>query len=97
MEHGEPGDVYNVCTGRAVSVREVAERLLAMAAHPMELVPDPALQRPVDIPVLVGDNRRLVAATGWSPHIPLETTLADVLADWRGQDGGPTTMREDRS
>jgi GDP-4-dehydro-6-deoxy-D-mannose reductase len=49
----------------------------------MRMVTDPELQRPVDIPVLVGDNHKLAAATGWSPTTPLERTLADVLADWR--------------
>lgn len=83
IHHGEAGDVYNVCSGQAVSVREIAERLLGMAHHPMRLVSEPALRRPVDIPVLVGDNSKLSQATGWSPTIPLATTLADVLADWR--------------
>lgn len=87
MEHGEAGEVYNVCSGRAVSVQEIAQLLLGMARHPMELVSDPALERPVDLPVLVGDNTRLVKATRWSPTISLETTLADVLADWRGREG----------
>jgi GDP-4-dehydro-6-deoxy-D-mannose reductase len=83
IEHGEPGEVYNVCSGQAVAVQEIAERLLAMSRRPMHLVTDPDLQRPVDIPVLVGDNSKLVTTTGWKPTIPLETTLADVLADWR--------------
>ncbi|HET6952419.1 MAG TPA: GDP-mannose 4,6-dehydratase [Acidimicrobiales bacterium] len=83
MTEGEPGGVYNVCRGRAVAVKEIAERLLAMAARPMRLVSDPDLQRPVDIPVLVGDNSAVRRATGWEPTIPLEQTLADVLADWR--------------
>ena len=77
-----------MCRGRAVSVKEIADVLLGMANRPMRLVSDPALQRPVDIPVLVGDNTRLARATGWSPTIPLEQTLADVLADWRSRLGG---------
>jgi GDP-4-dehydro-6-deoxy-D-mannose reductase len=80
---GEPGGVYNVCRGAAVSVEEIARSLLGMAARPMRLVSDPALQRPVDIPVLVGDNGELRRATGWEPTIALEQTLSDVLADWR--------------
>jgi GDP-4-dehydro-6-deoxy-D-mannose reductase len=80
VEHGGPGEVYNVCSGRAVAVQAIAELLLGMAKHPMRLVSDPELQRPVDIPVLVGE---VAAATGWAPTIALETTLADVLADWR--------------
>ena len=87
IEHGEPGEVYNVCSGRAVSVKEIADLLLGMASRPMRLVSDPTLQRPVDIPVLVGDNARLAGATGWSPTVPLEQTLADVLADWRSRFG----------
>lgn len=87
IEAGEPGGVYNVCRGTAVSVRQIAEALLGMARRPMRLVPDPALQRPVDIPVLVGDNRALRAATGWEPTIALERTLTDVLEDWRARLG----------
>lgn len=87
VERGEPGAVYNVCRGTAVSVEELAEMLLGMAARPMRLVSDPALQRPVDIPVLVGDNAALRAATGWEPTIPLARTLSDVLADWRARLG----------
>src|ERR671910_472225 len=88
VERGEPGDVYNVCSGRSVAVKEIADLLLDMAARPMRLVSDPALQRLVDIPVLVGDHTRLASATGWAPTIPLDQTLADVLADWRSRLAG---------
>jgi GDP-4-dehydro-6-deoxy-D-mannose reductase len=88
VDRGEPGGVYNVCSGRAVAVKEIADMLLGMAERPMRLVSDPELQRPVDIPVLVGDNSKLRAATGWSPTIPIEQTLADVLADWRARIAG---------
>ena len=83
VENGVAGEAYNVCSGRAVSVKELADALLGMAERPMHLVIDPGLQRPVDIPVLVGDMTRLAKATGWAPTIPLDQTLADVLADWR--------------
>lgn len=79
----EPGAVYNVCSGRALAVQGLADRLLAMASRPMRYAPDRELLRPVDVPVLLGDHRRLTAATGWQPEIPLETTLADLLDDWR--------------
>jgi GDP-4-dehydro-6-deoxy-D-mannose reductase len=85
VEHGQAGEAYNVCSGKAVSVEEIAARLLAMARHPMRLVIDADLKRPVDIPVLVGDSTKLATATGWAPTIDLDTTLADVLADWRSR------------
>jgi GDP-4-dehydro-6-deoxy-D-mannose reductase len=85
--HGTPGVVYNVCSGRDVAVSEVAERLCALAGTEVRLVTDPALVRPVDLPVLRGDCRRLAAATGWAPEIALDDTLRDVLAYWREQLG----------
>jgi GDP-4-dehydro-6-deoxy-D-mannose reductase len=82
-ERGTPGEVYNVCSGTGVSIQEIADRLLASATRPIRLVTDPELVRPVEVPRLVGSNARLRAATGWAPEIPLDTTLADVLADAR--------------
>ena len=46
-------------------------------------MPDPSLVRPVEVPVLRGDPGRLDGATGWTPEITLDQTLADVLAYWR--------------
>jgi GDP-4-dehydro-6-deoxy-D-mannose reductase len=80
VEHGEPGEVYNVCSGVGIEVREVAQRLLAMATRPLELRVDPALARPADVPALVGDPAKLIAATGWQPRHSLAATLTDLLA-----------------
>jgi GDP-4-dehydro-6-deoxy-D-mannose reductase len=77
---GVPGEAYNVCSGVDVSVETLAQRLLALAEVDLRTEEDPSLMRPVDVPVLVGDNSRLRAATGWSPQIPLDDTLRDVLA-----------------
>jgi GDP-4-dehydro-6-deoxy-D-mannose reductase len=76
---GTPGDVYNVCSGVGVAVREVAQRLLARAERPLELRVDPALARPADVPVLVGDPSKLKVATGWQPQHTLDDTLTDML------------------
>lgn len=81
---GEPGQIYNVCTGHDVVIGDLARRLLDVAGMAdLELVTDAVEARPVDVPVLRGDPSRLRAATGWEPQIPLDQTLADVVADWR--------------
>lgn len=89
VERGSPGEVYNVCSGIGRSVADIASALLIMARHAIELVPDPTLVRPVDVPRLVGDNTRLRTATGWSATIPFEDTLAAILTRWR-EDSGDT-------
>jgi GDP-4-dehydro-6-deoxy-D-mannose reductase len=86
VEKGVPGTVYNVASGQDVAISEVAEQLLSLAAADLELVTDPELVRPVDVPVLRGDAARLREATGWAPTIPLATTLADVLTSWEEAD-----------
>jgi GDP-4-dehydro-6-deoxy-D-mannose reductase len=80
---GAPGTIYNVCSGRDVSMAEVAEQLLVLAGADVVLETDPKLVRPVDVPVLRGDAGRVRETTGWEPLIPLATTLADVLSSWR--------------
>ena len=85
VEHGEAGEVYNVCTGRDLSVQQLADHLLTLATRPMRLETDPALLRPVDIPVLRGDATKLREATGWTPEIPIDQTLADLLDDQRAR------------
>jgi GDP-4-dehydro-6-deoxy-D-mannose reductase len=78
-EHGDAGEVYNVCSGIGVSIQEIADQLRAHSAAPIRLVTDPALVRPVDAPRMIGDNTRLRTITGWAPEYTLAQTLADVL------------------
>jgi GDP-4-dehydro-6-deoxy-D-mannose reductase len=82
MEHGVPGEVYNVCSGHDVSIEEVACQLLELAGVDLQLEVDPALARPVDVPVLRGDCAKLHDVTGWQPEIDFTTTLRDVLEHW---------------
>jgi GDP-4-dehydro-6-deoxy-D-mannose reductase len=83
VEGGTPGEVYNVCSGQAIAIEDLALRLLALAGADLVLETDPALVRPVDLPVLLGDPTRIRDAVGWEPVIPLDDTLRDVLTDWR--------------
>lgn len=87
VEHGEPGGVYNVCSGHDVEMGDVAARLLELAGTHLELVTDPELVRPVEVPVLRGDPALLEGTTGWKPAIPLDDTLRDVLDYWEARPG----------
>jgi GDP-4-dehydro-6-deoxy-D-mannose reductase len=80
VQRGELGDVYNVCSGRGVSSREMADQLIALSGSALRAVVDPELVRPVEVPRLVGDPTKLRAVAGWAPEIPLQQTLTDVLA-----------------
>ena len=83
MTHGRRGEVYNVCRGETIGVGELLDTLRAAAIRPIDVKVDPALFRPVDVPLLVGDRSRLEEATGWQPRIPISQTLADILEEQR--------------
>ncbi len=80
---GWPGQVYNVASGRAVSIRECLEFLRAQARVPTETALDPARVQQNDVPVQVGSAERLRRRTGWKPEISVEQSLTDLLEDWR--------------
>lgn len=82
---GEPGEVYNIASGRPRSIASIVERLVAMATIPLEVRQDPARMRPADTPVIYGDATKLIERVGWQPVIPIEQTLADTLAYWRAR------------
>ncbi|MDH4272706.1 MAG: GDP-mannose 4,6-dehydratase [Candidatus Aminicenantes bacterium] len=83
LEKGKAGEVYNVCSGTGTALRKILGVLLSSATKDVRVEQDPERLRKVDIPHLVGDNRKIRSETGWEPRIPLERTLADILDYWR--------------
>lgn len=80
-ELGRPGEIYNICSGRAVSVREILRELITIARVAVEIRDDPERKRAADTPVLFGDATKLRAETGWQPRYSLTATLRDIYAD----------------
>ena len=76
-ERGRPGEVYNVCSGVGVSVRQLATDVLLRAGMTPDISTDPSLSRTTDIPVLIGSPAKLMRDTGWTPR----KTHADIIDD----------------
>jgi GDP-4-dehydro-6-deoxy-D-mannose reductase len=74
---------YNICSGRAYSMRSLLDILLSLARVRVRVEVDSARLRPSDNPVSLGSHARLTADTGWTPVIPIEQPLADLLDYWR--------------
>jgi GDP-4-dehydro-6-deoxy-D-mannose reductase len=79
LEHGTTGAVYNVASGVGQHLGQTFTRLATLMGVDADAVTDPALARPADIPILIGDPSRLTAATGWTPAIPFDQTLRDLV------------------
>lgn len=78
LEKGEPGESYNVATGRAVPVRQVAEELVQLSGGGVEIRFDPRRERGAEIPMLVGSVDKIRRHVGWSAAIPLRESLRDL-------------------
>lgn len=83
VEKCDPGDVYNIAVGKTIRIGDMLKLLLSFSTVKVEIKEDAARMRPSDVPVLIGDNSKFVAKTGWKPEIPFEKTMEDLLNYWR--------------
>jgi GDP-4-dehydro-6-deoxy-D-mannose reductase len=83
LEKCEPGEVYNIASGKAYAIQEVLQILLSYSTVKVEIQVDPDRLRPSDVPLLLGDACKFRQATGWEPTIPFEKTMEDLLNYWR--------------
>lgn len=83
LEKGEDGEVYNIGTGKAYSMRELLDLLLGMSRVNVKVEVEAERLRPSDVPILISDSSKFRELTGWKPKIPFEQTLTDLLNYWR--------------
>ena len=85
MEKGKTGEVYNVCSGKSVLLKEILNILLSFSSKAIEIQVDSQKLRKSDISLLFGDNRKIKQELSWEPEIPLKQSLFDLLEYWRGK------------
>lgn len=78
-QRGTPGEAYNVASGTGWSVQQLLDKVLARTASHAAPFEDPTLVRPVDVPVLIGDPRKLQHATDWRAQRSLDDIIEDLL------------------
>ena len=83
VQKGKTGDVYNICSGKTVSIKEILDKLLNMSKKNIKVKQDPKRLRSSDIPVLLGNSTKFRKQTSWEQKIPFEKTLRCILDYWR--------------
>lgn len=98
MRDGRRGEIYNVCSGRAVGLSVILDFLIREASGktPISVEVDPAKFRKIDMRVQMGSNRKITEETRWLPRITIEQTLCDLLAYWRQRLAGGTRKSSGR-
>lgn len=81
---GVAGRVFNVGGSAPVSLRDLADMVVAAAgAGSYRIVPFPPDRKPIDIGSYVADDRALRLATGWAPRVDLAAGLASTVDYYR--------------
>ena len=80
---GKFGGIYNISSNYAVSVRELAEELRALAKIPVAICEEHAAVNSDAIPVQTSDNAKIRKETGWKPEIPFQQSIGEILDEQR--------------
>ena len=93
LEKGAVDTVYNVCSGRSRSIREIIEGFESVSGIKVAIDTDLEKVRSGENNEVCGSPAKLRAATGWEPQIPLETTMRDLLSYWRSSAREPKSIQ----
>jgi GDP-4-dehydro-6-deoxy-D-mannose reductase len=83
LDRGASGAAYNVASGVATPIESIVRFFVERARVPIRLEIEASRLRPSDVPVTRGDASKAAVDLGWTPRIPLERSLGDVLEEWR--------------
>jgi GDP-4-dehydro-6-deoxy-D-mannose reductase len=86
LKKGKTGEIYNVCSGKGRSLRDVLDAMLNKLSVKVELKVDEKLLRKGDIQSIIGSNKKLKSDTGWEPKISFEQSIDDLLGYWNEKD-----------
>jgi len=82
LENGRNGQIYNVCSGKGVTLKEIINYIADYLKIEVKLKVDQSLVRPNDNPVIIGNNKKIRNELGWHPKIPLRKSIADICEYW---------------
>jgi len=82
-EKGISGEIYNIGSGKSIAINEILDLILKQSKATITVEKDQSRMRPSDTPVVEADISKLVKCTGWNPEISIDTTILDVLNEWR--------------
>lgn len=83
ITEAQPGEIYNLCSGVGRRIEDILKTMIQLAGVTVQIKKDPQRMRPSDIPTLIGSHTKFTRDTDWSPKIPFEQTLKDMLNWWR--------------
>jgi GDP-4-dehydro-6-deoxy-D-mannose reductase len=85
LTKGENGQIYNICSGKGLSLKQILKKICMLLDIEVDIQTDPALIRPDDNIIIVGSNDKISKLLGWKQEYPLEKSLRDMISYWQSQ------------
>jgi len=82
IDSGKVGEVYNVCSGKAVSMRDVLEKMIQLSGIKIKVEVESERVRAIDEPIIIGDPRKIKKDCSWTQKYDIETTLQQSIDFW---------------
>jgi GDP-4-dehydro-6-deoxy-D-mannose reductase len=79
LKDGKAGEIYNVCSGKGHSLKDIVDMLAKIFDVKVKTETDPKRVRPIDNRVIVGSSEKIKEHTGWEPKFGLEESLKTVV------------------
>ena len=89
LGQGRTGEIYNVCSGSAIRLADIIQMFESISGTKVEIETEAARFRRDDVPQICGDRKKILDATGWSPQVSLQETIAALIDYWRSRIGSP--------
>lgn len=80
-----PGEYYNIGGTFSCTVKDMLDFLVSISSRSedIQVQTEAARLRPLDADLQIPDTAKFTRHTGWTPEIPFETTMRDLLDYWR--------------
>ncbi|MGY2133415.1 GDP-mannose 4,6-dehydratase [Hymenobacter sp. HD11105] len=85
MKFGQAGNIYNICSGRGYTLKEIIKKMQDIAEVSFSYEINSDLLRPSDNPIIVGDNNKIRNAINWEPSFTIEQSLTDIIKYWESK------------
>ena len=82
LTQGKRGEVYNICSGKGRSIRDIVTLLSDMYHIDVQVHQEQSQIRPIDNPRIIGSYQKIQNDMGWKPRIPFEESLRSIYQYW---------------
>ena len=82
LKNGKRGEVYNICSGKGQTLREIIGKMCNILGLKVEIAQDERLIRPNDNKKIIGCNEKIKNEIGWQPQYSMDESLKDIINYW---------------